>query len=1250
MSYDSGNDSGDDLFADNAQQDTVATLPLPDLQQQPSAVMTQPTQPLYNSVQQKPLERSSSPSVQVSASSPVPRAWSSSTTPRPPVPATGGFNGGLASIMAPPGTQFRPPSLHPSSQFTQTQTQHLDISDDELPSSDGPDRSADIKPSSFIPGSRALNTGPYRVAESPFKNYASKFAYQSPQKRSADAIADASIDASKPKIPRQTAPARAAPIQLVVDDNMTLADVEDYNIAQKVKLMRNVLSEHSVATCYRALTLKRGHYEDALDYLVNSGAQVARDLKHTVRPRNHDTVDLTSEGDEEPLPDIKTAKRDIGKSASINQKWSSTQATSTKQQPTVPARSINDKYASTQRPANKTGQLSPIKVQQSTASKKPGRILGRRKAPSLPESSIPATSPVKSSSGLQRRRNVVDDDEDEGDESEARGSDDDSGVEITEDGSTNGRLLDLFNSGSTAELLDLSGSTTPDVIDKVLAQRPFSSLEKVRAVTVQVASVTKTGNTRTSRQKIGEKLVDTCLNMLTGFTAVDELVRECEKLAQLLARDMKQWGLNAFGTTSKNGNLDLFDLESPHDSGIGTPSSTPSHDGDGPLRRKLLKQPRMLNEETEMMDHQIAGLNWLSLLYTHELSGILADDMGLGKTLQIIAYLTHLHEAQLTSGPHLVIVPGSTMESWLQEFRKHSPSLRVEPYYGGINERPARQVQILQELDAIQVVVTTYDMAIKPDDLKFLRKGVKPVICVWDEAHELKNSQSKKYKSLIRIPARQRIMMTGTPVQNNLTEMASLLAFLMPELFAHREEDLQVIFKNKAKLDTSGTSKGDNKSALLSADRIARARSMITPFILRRKKHQVLSHLPKKIRNVEYCKLEGSQAKLYAEKWSSYLALLKKRRGPQPDPKLANHDEVHADPSTKKRRTAAEIEKSKDEATTSILTDLRKAAIHPLLFRRHYDDMLLRKITTAYINAPQNRGTDFNSQYVFEDFQVFTDYEIHRWCLSPEQPGAVRKFALKGQPWLDDSAKVKKLVTMLQEHARNDHKTLVFSQFTMVMDILESALSSSDIPFFRLDGQTKMEQRQEIIDAFHRCPTSGSGQGGDSPCAVFMLSTGAGGQGINLACADRVIIFDSGFNPHSDLQAENRAHRVGQTREVVVTRLISAGTVEEEILRVGEIKIQLDEKVAGVGGESEEGAVEDERVDEKGTERQGKGMVEALLAERVEGGGRAVKDGGEASSPTREDDPESKQVDADTKDLAQAFAEGLKSAGVNVKK
>jgi SWI/SNF-related matrix-associated actin-dependent regulator 1 of chromatin subfamily A len=225
-----------------------------------------------------------------------------------------------------------------------------------------------------------------------------------------------------------------------------------------------------------------------------------------------------------------------------------------------------------------------------------------------------------------------------------------------------------------------------------------------------------------------------------------------------------------------------------------------------------------------------------------------------------------------------------------------------------------------------------------------------------------------------------------------------------------------------------------------------------------------------------------------------------------------------------------------------------------------------------------------------------------------------------------DSGKVAKLVELVKKFSAEDSRTLVFSQFTMVLDILESVFESEEIKFCRLDGSTSIAQRQEYIDEFHN----------NKSLQVFMLSTKSGGTGINLACANKVIIFDSSFNPHDDIQAENRAHRVGQTREVEVIRLVTSDSIEEQIHRLGRSKLALDHLVSGM--------------DEKVADEKGMALVEKMLL-----GGSS----GDVSGVTSEDDGKMKKhpdrdhttvnMNGTVQDVKDAFLIGLKAAGLNVK-
>lgn len=418
---------------------------------------------------------------------------------------------------------------------------------------------------------------------------------------------------------------------------------------------------------------------------------------------------------------------------------------------------------------------------------------------------------------------------------------------------------------------------------------------------------------------------------------------------------------------------------------------------------------------------------------------------------------------------------------------------------------------------------------------------------MYDEGHILKNRKSAAYEQLTRFKSTFRLLLTGTPLQNNLSELVSLLAFIMPQMFKEHSEDLDIIFSQKAKTSN------DSHAALLSAQRIRRARSMMTPFILRRKKHQVLKHLPQKKTRVEYCNLSPSQVDIYNSEKARGLRILTDR--------------------------AAGIKVGNE--TANVMMALRKAAIHPLLFRRVYDDKALRRMARDCLKEEAFSGSEYS--LCLEDMSVMMDFELHRFC--HRYPSTMSKYCLHNKEWMD-SGKVGKLAELLATFKQNGDRVLVFSQFVMVMDILEEVMQTLGMTFLRLDGQTKIDERQDMIDMFYA----------DKSITVFMLSTKAGGAGINLACANKVVIFDSSFNPQDDVQAENRAHRVGQTREVEVIRLVTKGTIEEQIHALGQTKLALDDRVAGEGEVNIETTTPE---DDKQAEKQGQRAVEEMMIKQM---------------------------------------------------
>lgn len=210
----------------------------------------------------------------------------------------------------------------------------------------------------------------------------------------------------------------------------------------------------------------------------------------------------------------------------------------------------------------------------------------------------------------------------------------------------------------------------------------------------------------------------------------------------------------------------------------------------------LRQQPSNLNPEYKLADYQLIGLNWLAVMNKEEMNGILADEMGLGKTIQVIAFLAYLKEAGLAKNTHLVVVPSSTLENWVNEFERWCPEMVVEKYYGGIEERRSMRIRYAKSSFAgIDVLLTTYHtVGSSPEERKMFRVS-KLQYVIFDEAHMLKNMTTIRYTNLFRINAERRLLLTGTPLQNNLLELMSLLCFVMPSMFSGNTDDIKALFQ-----------------------------------------------------------------------------------------------------------------------------------------------------------------------------------------------------------------------------------------------------------------------------------------------------------------------------------------------------------------------------------------------------------------------------------------------------------------------
>ncbi|KAI5962672.1 FUN30 [Candida pseudojiufengensis] len=691
--------------------------------------------------------------------------------------------------------------------------------------------------------------------------------------------------------------------------------------------------------------------------------------------------------------------------------------------------------------------------------------------------------------------------------------------------SIDSKILEFINSAPIDDLCEIS-AIDPDTAELVIQQRPFNTIYEISENDFTSEPVNKSSR----KKKLGLRMIEQTEQSLKGYKAIDSLIKKCAEYGDIISNQMKEWGVTA---TGESGELDIVDLD-PIDGDDETERLEKNEDDDDDVmivKKKGLKyikhKPALLDDDITLNNYQQAGINWINLLYSNKLSCILADEMGLGKTCQVIAFIAHLKEVN-EKFPHLIVVPASTIENWIREFNKFCPEIKVQAYYGSQKEREELRYE-LQDRN-YEVLVTTYSMACgSPQDAKFLKNQNFNVI-VYDEGHLLKNSQSERYNKLMRLKGNFRLLLTGTPLQNNLKELISLLAFILPHVFNEKKEDLVGIFKQKANA-ISDNKKTPSKeyNPLLSMQAIKNAKTMMTPFVLRRRKDQVLQHLPAKSHEIIRCQLTPDQSKLYfdcLEKGRSIRIEREKRK-------------------TMTQQEVVKLNKSNPIPTSSnVLMQLRKAALHPLLFRQQYTDDKLKKMAKAIMNEPEY--VEANETFIFEDMQVMSDFELNNLCNRFHH--TLSRWKLNEDLFLD-SGKIKQLEKILDTIInKKKEKVLFFSLFTQMLDIMEKVLSIFNYKFVRLDGATKVEERQETIDLFYEDP--------DIP--IFLLSTKAGGFGINLIAANNVIIFDQSFNPHDDKQAEDRAHRVGQTKEVVVYKLITDKTVEQNMLMVAENKLQLD--------------------------------------------------------------------------------------------
>lgn len=744
--------------------------------------------------------------------------------------------------------------------------------------------------------------------------------------------------------------------------------------------------------------------------------------------------------------------------------------------------------------------------------------------PIRPKAASPVVSPIIAPRRKRQNATIVDSDSDDGyaDSDDSRQDNQDHDEDLDE-----ARAFSFFCEAAPEALQELIGCTSEQA-EKIVSLRPFDSIDDLKAKLNQ-------GKRKSNPTALTMRMFSDCTAIFAGYGTVDAVLDNCERLGESLKAIVSSWDNSEPDSNLKPMGLDgALSIVAPKSSVALT------------SKDYLTQQPALLSEGIKLKDYQITGVSWLRLLYRKKLSCILADEMGLGKTCQVISFFASLKEHG-NKGPHLIVVPSSTLENWCREFARFAPSISVQTYYAGKEERPLLR-QTLTETkrsehdDGWEVLITTYNLAQGDEkDRKFFRK-IDWESCVFDEGHVLKNFQSQRYQALLKYKARWRLLLTGTPLQNNLQELVSLMNFILPDQFADSMESLRAIFKVK----------GDSKVTMLSEERVSRAKKMMTPFVLRRRKDQVLKDLPKKVERIHWCEMSPLQKSIYTE------ALQRTRKTVlELDDSATNSDAAPTNGRTggkggaKKKGTAKPKGKEKmyAENSSNVLMDLRKAALHPMLFRKRFTDDILTSVTRLLLKEPDFKKRGAVSEYVKEDMQVMTDAELQVFLATYK---STKKY-LQDDAIYFDAGKISALLHLLEEYKAQDRRVLIFSQFTQVLDILQAVLNLKQYKYLLLTGATQVDVRQSLVDEFTE----------DESIFVFLLSTKAGGMGINLTAASVVIMFDQDWNPHADRQAQDRAYRIGQQRDVDVVKLITRDTIEEDMLRLGETKLALDEAVAG---------------------------------------------------------------------------------------
>uniref|UniRef100_A0A8W7P0R9 TATA-binding protein-associated factor 172 n=1 Tax=Anopheles coluzzii TaxID=1518534 RepID=A0A8W7P0R9_ANOCL len=535
----------------------------------------------------------------------------------------------------------------------------------------------------------------------------------------------------------------------------------------------------------------------------------------------------------------------------------------------------------------------------------------------------------------------------------------------------------------------------------------------------------------------------------------------------------------------------------------------------------------------ELRSYQQSGVNWLWFLNRYKLHGILCDDMGLGKTLQAICILAaDHHQRSLDRGcaqlPSIVICPPTLTGHWVYEVEKFLPSRFLRPlHYVGL---PGNREQLRQKLGTYNLIVASYDIVRK--DIEFF-SSVNWNYCILDEGHIIKNGRTKSSKAIKQLVANHRLILSGTPIQNNVLELWSLFDFLMPG-FLGTEKQFSTRFSRPilASRDPKSSPK-EQEAGALAMEALHR---QVLPFLLRRVKEDVLTDLPPKITQDLLCELSPLQERLYEDFSRMHLHSSDIREC------LENIDGQMAGPANKKTHVF------------QALRYLQNVCNHPKLvlspshpeyqmivgeFTRNGSSMddIEHSAKLPVLKANCDFQVDFASQPILIPNQFRFRNRLRN------------RYQLRNQNRLGNQLRNRnRLRNCFRTRNPNRHRALIFCQLKAMLDIVENDLLKKHLPavsYLRLDGSVPPSTRHHIVTKFN----------GDPSIDVLLLTTQVGGLGLNLTGADTVIFVEHDWNPMKDLQAMDRAHRIGQKKVVNVYRLITRKSLEEKIMGLQKFKL-----------------------------------------------------------------------------------------------